>query len=143
MVSIFKNFQFQLFISSICILLPAPSVSIIQERRAQTTKLICLLISPRYRKDLICFDHFLKSSFHHFLFILGLFSHTIVMEILTSLGLFSNHGPLYFVGTKKFFSKMGLACHIAKIHSEVIDHLLDIMVTFSFFRLLFSFLFPG
>ncbi|KAM1155508.1 hypothetical protein ACFX13_026983 [Malus domestica] len=33
-------------------------------------------------------------------------------------GLFSNHGPLYFVGTKKFFSKMGLACHIAKIHSE-------------------------
>ncbi|KAF3441883.1 hypothetical protein FNV43_RR15798 [Rhamnella rubrinervis] len=33
-------------------------------------------------------------------------------------GLFSNHGPLYFVGTKRFFSKMGLACHIAKIHSE-------------------------
>lgn len=33
-------------------------------------------------------------------------------------GLFSNHGPLYFVSTKKFFSKMGLACHIAKIHSE-------------------------
>ncbi|CAL9014272.1 unnamed protein product, partial [Prunus brigantina] len=37
-------------------------------------------------------------------------------------GLFSNHGPLYFVGTKKFFSKMGLACHIAKIHSEVMSH---------------------
>ncbi|BFG34168.1 hypothetical protein CerSpe_204420 [Prunus speciosa] len=38
-------------------------------------------------------------------------------------GLFSNHCPLYFVGTKKFFSKMGLACHIAKIHSEAsIEH---------------------
>lgn len=36
-------------------------------------------------------------------------------------GLFSNHGPLYFVGAKRFFSKMGLACHIAKIHSEVIN----------------------
>jgi len=34
-------------------------------------------------------------------------------------GLFSNHGPLYFVKTKAYFSKMGLACHIAKIHSEV------------------------
>uniref|UniRef100_A0A1D1YWI0 Phosphatidylcholine-sterol acyltransferase n=1 Tax=Anthurium amnicola TaxID=1678845 RepID=A0A1D1YWI0_9ARAE len=33
-------------------------------------------------------------------------------------GLFSNHGPLYFVNTKTVFSKMGLACHIAKIHSE-------------------------
>lgn len=33
-------------------------------------------------------------------------------------GLFSNHGPLYFVSTKTSFSKMGLACHIAKIHSE-------------------------
>ncbi|KAF3656386.1 putative sugar transport protein 14-like [Capsicum annuum] len=33
-------------------------------------------------------------------------------------GFFSNHGPLYFVSTKKFFSKMGLTCHIAKIHSE-------------------------
>lgn len=33
-------------------------------------------------------------------------------------GLFSNHGPLYFVSTKRRFSKMGLACHIAKIHSE-------------------------
>ncbi|XP_061343879.1 uncharacterized protein LOC133289873 [Gastrolobium bilobum] len=33
-------------------------------------------------------------------------------------GLFSNHGPLYFVATKRFFSKMGLACHIAKVHSE-------------------------
>ncbi|XP_010264385.1 PREDICTED: uncharacterized protein LOC104602397 [Nelumbo nucifera] len=33
-------------------------------------------------------------------------------------GLFSNHGPLYFVSTKLCFSKMGLACHIAKIHSE-------------------------
>ncbi|XP_058104412.1 uncharacterized protein LOC131248244 isoform X2 [Magnolia sinica] len=33
-------------------------------------------------------------------------------------GLFSNHGPLYFVKTKMFFSKMGLACHVAKIHSE-------------------------
>ncbi|KAH9562706.1 hypothetical protein CY35_05G086000 [Sphagnum magellanicum] len=33
-------------------------------------------------------------------------------------GLFSNHGPLYFVDTKKYFSKLGLSCHIAKIHSE-------------------------
>ncbi|CAM0874287.1 unnamed protein product [Alopecurus aequalis] len=33
-------------------------------------------------------------------------------------GLFSNHGPLYFVKTKTYFSKMGLVCHIAKIHSE-------------------------
>ncbi|XP_047339010.1 uncharacterized protein LOC124942530 isoform X2 [Impatiens glandulifera] len=33
-------------------------------------------------------------------------------------GLFSNHSPLYFVSTKRFFSKMGLACHIARIHSE-------------------------
>ncbi|CAJ2676263.1 unnamed protein product [Trifolium pratense] len=38
-------------------------------------------------------------------------------------GLFSNHGPLYFVATKKFFSKMGLACHIAKVHSEAsVEH---------------------
>ncbi|KAM7512886.1 hypothetical protein LguiB_011761 [Lonicera macranthoides] len=38
-------------------------------------------------------------------------------------GLFSNHGPLYFVSTKRFFSKMGLACHIAKIHSEAsVEH---------------------
>ncbi|GFY80868.1 alpha/beta-Hydrolases superfamily protein [Actinidia rufa] len=38
-------------------------------------------------------------------------------------GLFSNHGPLYFVSTKKFFSKMGLASHIAKIHSEAsVEH---------------------
>ncbi|PUZ64836.1 hypothetical protein GQ55_3G174700 [Panicum hallii var. hallii] len=36
-------------------------------------------------------------------------------------GLFSNHSPLYFTNTKRFFSKMGLACHIAKIHSEVIE----------------------
>ncbi|CAN6327320.1 unnamed protein product [Urochloa humidicola] len=33
-------------------------------------------------------------------------------------GLFSSHSPLYFTNTKRFFSKMGLACHIAKIHSE-------------------------
>ncbi|KAK9002334.1 hypothetical protein V6N11_025018 [Hibiscus sabdariffa] len=33
-------------------------------------------------------------------------------------GLFSNHGPLYFVSTKTSFSKLGLTCHIAKIHSE-------------------------
>ncbi|GAB2265223.1 hypothetical protein Dimus_000291 [Dionaea muscipula] len=38
-------------------------------------------------------------------------------------GLFSNHGPLYFVSIKRFFSKMGLACHIAKIHSEAsVEH---------------------
>ncbi|KAH7439269.1 hypothetical protein KP509_04G053100 [Ceratopteris richardii] len=33
-------------------------------------------------------------------------------------GLFSNHSPLYFVDTKKHFSKLGLTCHIARIHSE-------------------------
>ncbi|XP_078433013.1 uncharacterized protein LOC144704459 [Wolffia australiana] len=33
-------------------------------------------------------------------------------------GLFSNHGRMYFVNIKSVFSKMGLACHIAKIHSE-------------------------
>lgn len=33
-------------------------------------------------------------------------------------GLLSNHSPLYFVNTKRFFSKMGLTSHIAKIHSE-------------------------
>lgn len=33
-------------------------------------------------------------------------------------GLFSNHGPLYFCTTKAFLSKIGLTCHIAKIHSE-------------------------
>ena len=44
-------------------------------------------------------------------------------------GLFSNHGPLYFVGTKKFFSKMGLTCHIAKIHSEVIDYPFNGMIS--------------
>lgn len=39
--------------------------------------------------------------------------------VLLLAGLFSNHGPLYFVNTKVSFSKMGLTCHIAKIHSEV------------------------
>lgn len=34
-------------------------------------------------------------------------------------GLFSNHGPLYFHDTKKHFAKLGLPCHIAKIHSEL------------------------
>lgn len=43
-------------------------------------------------------------GFHYFLYLAGLFS---------------NHGPLYFVNTKMSFSKQGLACHIAKIHSEV------------------------
>lgn len=33
-------------------------------------------------------------------------------------GLFSNLSPLYFVDTKKHFSKLGLTCHIARIHSE-------------------------
>ncbi|KAL5571827.1 hypothetical protein UlMin_021424 [Ulmus minor] len=33
-------------------------------------------------------------------------------------GLFSNHGALYFANAKMSFSKMGLTCHIAKIHSE-------------------------
>lgn len=33
-------------------------------------------------------------------------------------GLFSKYGPLYFVDTQKYFSQLGLTCHIAKIHSE-------------------------
>ncbi|KAK7251539.1 hypothetical protein RIF29_34829 [Crotalaria pallida] len=38
-------------------------------------------------------------------------------------GLFSNHAPLYLVAAKRFFSKMGLACHIAKVHSEAsVEH---------------------
>ncbi|XP_070670911.1 uncharacterized protein [Malus domestica] len=41
---------------------------------------------------------------------------------LQELGLFSIHGPLYFVGTKKFFSKMGLVCHIAKITARHLLH---------------------
>jgi len=45
----------------------------------------------------------------------------IVSSVLLYAGLFSNHSPLYFTNTKRFFSKMGLACHIAKIHSEVIE----------------------
>ncbi|KAL0379728.1 UNVERIFIED_CONTAM: hypothetical protein Sangu_0037100 [Sesamum angustifolium] len=40
------------------------------------------------------------------------------VAFLSSKGLFSNHGPLYFVNTKTSFLKMGLTCHIAKIHSE-------------------------
>ncbi|KAI5325711.1 hypothetical protein L3X38_034785 [Prunus dulcis] len=38
-------------------------------------------------------------------------------------GLYGNHGIVYFVGTKKFFSKMDLARHIAKIQSEAsVEH---------------------
>ncbi|XP_031397875.1 uncharacterized protein LOC116208528 isoform X2 [Punica granatum] len=46
--------------------------------------------------------------------------HTLPKSLVYLLvpGLFSNHGPMYFVKTKMAFSKMGLACHIAKIHSE-------------------------
>uniref|UniRef100_A0A7N0V8H2 Uncharacterized protein n=1 Tax=Kalanchoe fedtschenkoi TaxID=63787 RepID=A0A7N0V8H2_KALFE len=33
-------------------------------------------------------------------------------------GHFSNHRPLYLVNTKTSFSKMGLVCHRAKLHSE-------------------------
>ena len=43
----------------------------------------------------------------------------LIVVPLKLAGLFSNHGPLYFVSTKVCFSKLGLACHIAKIHSEV------------------------
>lgn len=46
---------------------------------------------------------------------------TIICVICDHAGLFSNHGPLYFVDTKRHFSKLGLACHIAKIHSEASD----------------------
>lgn len=46
----------------------------------------------------------------------------LTLAFLLFAGLFSNHGPLYFVKTKSYFSKMGLACHIAKIHSEVLPY---------------------
>jgi len=49
----------------------------------------------------------------------NIFSVLLNIMLFTMAGLFSNHGPLYFVDTKVSFSKMGLACHIAKIHSEV------------------------
>ncbi|KAL3616484.1 hypothetical protein CASFOL_039874 [Castilleja foliolosa] len=48
----------------------------------------------------------------------GLHALPNTMVYLLVPGLFSNHGPLYFVNTKMSFSKMGLTCHIAKIHSE-------------------------
>ncbi|KAG8391557.1 hypothetical protein BUALT_Bualt01G0200000 [Buddleja alternifolia] len=48
----------------------------------------------------------------------GLHSLPNTMVYLLVPGLFSNHGPLYFVNTKTSFLKMGLTCHIAKIHSE-------------------------
>lgn len=46
----------------------------------------------------------------------------LTVVLLKLAGLFSNHGPLYFVSTKVSFSKLGLACHIAKIHSEVYNN---------------------
>jgi hypothetical protein len=50
--------------------------------------------------------------------------------------LFSNHGPLYFVKTKSYFSKMGLACHIAKIHSEVLHiQTFILLLTFIFIKI--------
>ncbi|KAL3814983.1 hypothetical protein ACJIZ3_016251 [Penstemon smallii] len=48
----------------------------------------------------------------------GLHALPNTMVYLLVPGLFSNHGPLYFVNTKTSFLKMGLTCHIAKIHSE-------------------------
>ncbi|CAM6089970.1 unnamed protein product [Calypogeia fissa] len=58
-----------------------------------------------------------------FLEILGRISHGVhilpdsVVYLLIP-GVFSNHGPMYFVDTKKYFSKLKLPCYIAKIHSE-------------------------
>ncbi|CAM6091485.1 unnamed protein product [Calypogeia fissa] len=58
-----------------------------------------------------------------FLEILGRISHGVhilpdsIVYLLIP-GLFSNHGPMYFVDTKKYLSKLGLPCYIAKIHSE-------------------------
>ncbi|KAF8400867.1 hypothetical protein HHK36_014170 [Tetracentron sinense] len=79
-----------------------------------TTRFMELLQGIRYR-----FDHqfFVPLSFD-LLFRNG--NHTLPNSFVYLLipGLFSNHSPLYFVNTKRFFSKMGLACHIAKIHSE-------------------------
>lgn len=48
---------------------------------------------------------------------------------------------MYFVNIKTVFSKMGLACHIAKIHSEVGNNALDSPQIFPFLSLFCSFLF--
>lgn len=91
---------------------------VLQEGKAHTARLICLSTDSGYKK----ISHFptcgLCSSP---LFNLHIVWVPKVTVTLLFPGLFSNHGPLYFVGTKRFFSKMGLACHIAKIHSEVIN----------------------
>lgn len=90
-----------------------------QEWGAYTAWLVCLSINSRYdniflypySQGWLCFVHLtFKMAEIHF-----------NVKYWSSSGLFSNHGPLYFVATKKFFSKKGLACHIAKIHSEVTD----------------------
>uniref|UniRef100_A0A0E0L5L8 GPI inositol-deacylase n=1 Tax=Oryza punctata TaxID=4537 RepID=A0A0E0L5L8_ORYPU len=53
--------------------------------------------------------HGIRNGMHHL-------PNTLVYLFIP--GLFSNHSPLYFVNTKRIFSKMGLTCHIARIHSE-------------------------
>ncbi|KAI5320380.1 hypothetical protein L3X38_040088 [Prunus dulcis] len=71
----------------------------------------------------ITYESFIESAKHRTASS-GNGEHTLLSSFVYMLipGLFSDHGPLYFVGTKKFFSKMGLACHIAKIHSEIMSH---------------------
>ncbi|GJR09875.1 alpha/beta hydrolases superfamily protein [Tanacetum coccineum] len=95
----------------------------------------CYNISlTRYCKDDPCWSVDLKSktiediiSIGSFVEVLVLNQYVLVRKIFcctsgfanwTFRGLFSNHGPLYFTSTKANFSKMGLTCHTAKIHSE-------------------------
>jgi hypothetical protein len=57
----------------------------------------------------------------------------LTLDFWLFIGLFRNHGPLYFVKTKAYFSKMSLACHIAKIHSEVLPYInLNFALTLNF-----------
>ncbi|CAN6697834.1 unnamed protein product [Malus baccata var. baccata] len=45
--------------------------------------------------------------------------HKMIIVLMWLACLFSNHGPLYFVNAKMSLSKLGLVCHIAKIHRGI------------------------
>uniref|UniRef100_A0A0D9WJL7 Uncharacterized protein n=1 Tax=Leersia perrieri TaxID=77586 RepID=A0A0D9WJL7_9ORYZ len=72
----------------------------------RTKTLPCLVDGTNRFKELL---HDVRNGMHRL-------PNTLVYLFIP--GLFSNHSPLYFVNTKRIFSKMGLTCHIAKIHSE-------------------------
>ncbi|KAK4847631.1 hypothetical protein QYF36_004141 [Acer negundo] len=69
-----------------------------------------------------CFSSFVG------LYLLG---NACVIQLCRDLG-FHVLTLLYFVNTKMSFSKLGLACHIAKIHSEVFLFLLKCILSFIF-----------